>query len=378
VTRTAPSPADQELIAACAEWDAKPTATQLERWRHYRQLPRNERRALGRQRGSTSTYPPEAAPIAAALWHLSRQGVNRHEASVRLFSFGALLDETAVRAAALWAVGRRQRDMRKIQDGGEERVDQFVQRIRASVRPWDPSLPHYEKPASAPRAVLDVRRKARRQRQDAVELGAQLAMDPDLVCADNILRMLRLAGAASFAEELGPVLRAAEAAGRPMSPWVDMHTTLVGIAEHAPITRLAAARSVLVGWSPLQWSLPMLAVVDANVRAVWLEMQEADPGRMWLTFPAVTDRPEVVMVTVLMIAASDNLVHQGWDLVRRLTPVMLAASADSLPGLPPDVAATFGGVAARLDLPGDIPTELAAGGVEALAMVARTAADGLL
>ena len=102
--RTGPSPADRELIACAARQGAAVTARKLERWRRQGLLAPNQRRALGRGKGSTSEPPPGACELVVWLARNVRPGRRPGDLALMAFAAGHPVPEVTVRAAFTAAV----------------------------------------------------------------------------------------------------------------------------------------------------------------------------------------------------------------------------------------------------------------------------------
>jgi hypothetical protein len=87
MSRRAVSQADQALIAEVAARGVSISATKLERWRSVGLMPKPAVDHLG-ARGTSTTYPPEAVEIAAAIGRLSRRGHPFRTVAVSLFFEG--------------------------------------------------------------------------------------------------------------------------------------------------------------------------------------------------------------------------------------------------------------------------------------------------
>jgi len=100
VPRSSPSRADAALIHALAQRGKQVSPYQLERWRTAGLLPRNQRRGLGRSRGSVSELDPGTLERATILAEHSRQGRSLPGAHViERFARGLPVAEERVRAA---------------------------------------------------------------------------------------------------------------------------------------------------------------------------------------------------------------------------------------------------------------------------------------
>ena len=106
MSRSAPSRADQALIAHAASYGRHATARQLERWRTQGLLPPNIRSYPGRGAGSASQPASGAGDLVVWLTEHARRG--RRPGDLALFAFGAGLavPEATVRAAFADAVNR--------------------------------------------------------------------------------------------------------------------------------------------------------------------------------------------------------------------------------------------------------------------------------
>ena len=127
MTRTGPSRADAELIAALARIGLTVSIYQLERWRRVGALPRNSRRGLGRGRGSTSQVPPETFIRARALASSAQQGRPNLLADP-LFVLLSSADKTAaadakVHAAALDKLAAMRHKLKSGDDRGDTAAD---------------------------------------------------------------------------------------------------------------------------------------------------------------------------------------------------------------------------------------------------------------
>jgi hypothetical protein len=93
------SRADKRLIAALARRDIDVSDTQLERWRQAGLLQSPVRHGLGRGRGSTSEYPPDAVDQAAELSALVRRGQPMERVALMMFARGRWVRPDALRDA---------------------------------------------------------------------------------------------------------------------------------------------------------------------------------------------------------------------------------------------------------------------------------------
>lgn len=93
------SPATAALIAACKEAGETVSARQIERWRQLDLLPRPARHALGRGRGSTTTYPEQTAEAAVAVARSLRTGHRLDQVALVLFAEDIPVPEPAIRRA---------------------------------------------------------------------------------------------------------------------------------------------------------------------------------------------------------------------------------------------------------------------------------------
>ena len=100
MTRSAPSRADVALIDALADRELDVSPYQLERWRTAGLLPRNNRRPLGRGKGSTSELDDVAVELAARLAEHARQGRAMPGSHIiERFAKGQRLEEDRIREA---------------------------------------------------------------------------------------------------------------------------------------------------------------------------------------------------------------------------------------------------------------------------------------
>ena len=99
--RSAPSKADETLIAALAEEDHDISPFQLERWRRDEQLPRTIRHGSGRGAGSTSTYPEQALATARVFAREAWQGRSRHYGTLAAFGAAAMKSDVWVSERAV-------------------------------------------------------------------------------------------------------------------------------------------------------------------------------------------------------------------------------------------------------------------------------------
>ncbi|MFJ9395517.1 hypothetical protein ACIRQT_11655 [Streptomyces californicus] len=129
MARTGPSEADAALLDHLRGKGRQVSLAQLERWRLAGILPRNERKPLGRGRGSTSTLHPASADIAEAIAMTSRRSRSIYEAALRVFAAdprhddlfvlpGVQLPEQAIRSALDWFV-----------DYGDQSLDRRIERL---------------------------------------------------------------------------------------------------------------------------------------------------------------------------------------------------------------------------------------------------------
>ncbi len=93
------SPATAALISACNEAGETVSARQIERWRQLDLLPRPARHALGRGRGSTTTYPEQTVDTAVAVARSLRTGHRLDQVALVLFADGIPVPESAIRRA---------------------------------------------------------------------------------------------------------------------------------------------------------------------------------------------------------------------------------------------------------------------------------------
>ncbi|WP_328336978.1 hypothetical protein [Streptomyces violaceus] len=98
-SRSAPSPADQQLIDHAREHGHRVSVKRLEVWRRAALLPGNVVRSLGRGRGSASVPREEAFVLVVALARLARRGVRPSDLALALFDEGLPVPETAARKA---------------------------------------------------------------------------------------------------------------------------------------------------------------------------------------------------------------------------------------------------------------------------------------
>lgn len=121
--RTPPSPADRELIAHAAAVGVEVSGDRLEHWRRVGLLPPNERRSLGRGRGSASRLAPGAAELVVWLAHNARRG--RRPADLALIAFGQDLavPHAAVREAFAGAASAVRLELEAMMPAGSEPED---------------------------------------------------------------------------------------------------------------------------------------------------------------------------------------------------------------------------------------------------------------
>lgn len=128
MVRTGPSRAEGALLDHLRSKGLRVSAAQLERWRLAGVLPKNDRKYLGRGKGSTSDLSPVTVDIAEAMAMTVRRGRSLHEAVLRIFTVdprhndlfvlpGIQLPERSIRAAMDWFI-----------ESGDQSLDRRIER----------------------------------------------------------------------------------------------------------------------------------------------------------------------------------------------------------------------------------------------------------
>ncbi len=366
--RTAPSPADQELTGYAAGQDAVVTARKLERWRGQGLLEPNQRRYLGRGKGSASVPPPGAHELVVWLARNARPGRRPRDLALLAFAAGHPVPEATVRAAFTAAVrGIRLPgglDAAPGTDPGDVADAVVAARPRltvipARVRRIDRALQGMGVDWSAPPlARLDPGLAAEQPGRNGLMFTAVQAMltggaGTDMASIGSFARSLAPAGgAAPLAGQIEyrwPVSRGREPPGLPDDEDIisqlhnhDLRQQMTGLAARTPLAELRDAFTLAA--SLPGWATGMCAAVEAEIRTgelgpaaqEWV-ISSAGLTRLVLTFALRDAKPG---------PADTAIAALGWifvrNMIRALRPLLPAANFDVLDNplsVPPFLAA---------------------------------------
>lgn len=324
--RGATSQADLTLIADLSDHEVRVSPYELERWRRAGwSCLRPARRRLGRGRGSTSRYPAEALPVAAALAAATAQGRPLAIATVALFMCGMQVDERPLRDALCWVVDSDERRYERMRSD-HEMENRHIRRARANVLSH-PLLLDYELDQE-PRAI-DRRDRASRRRdlRKAAGQAADLAVYDEAPASDEVEDFLRLVGMDKTAVAVGDAIRAREFAGIEAS---STGNSAVGrqLAKEIPIRRLYAARSILAIWNVAYLQLFVAAASGEPTARETLATLKNDESATWFRWVIGSPRmvtPTAYAHTLLTFAADEQTIDACWGYARALLPGFLIA-----------------------------------------------------
>ncbi|WP_159062882.1 hypothetical protein [Streptomyces scabiei] len=159
MVRTGPSAADVTLLDHLRGKGWPVSLAQLERWRLAGVLPRNERKHLGRGKGSISILNPASTEIAEVMAMTSRRGRSIHEAVLRVFTADPRYDdlfmlpkvrlpEQAIRSALEWFVRFGDQSL-------DRRIERALKRMKgspddAAEKVYQLAIAHYRRVQNYP------------------------------------------------------------------------------------------------------------------------------------------------------------------------------------------------------------------------------------
>ena len=214
MTRSAPSRADVALIDALADRGLDVSPYQLERWRTAGLLPRNNRRPLGRGKGSTSELDDVAVELAARLAEYARQGRAMPGSHIiECFAKGQRLEEDRIREAFHALLDRISRklavDAGKDDQGWQARYDAARRTSRNSTPVnWQELIDAFNETPSRPDPSPSEERAA-------VRTMFRTIADATETTADELLHAFGIFGSAAGldVEQMISAQREAELAG---------------------------------------------------------------------------------------------------------------------------------------------------------------------
>lgn len=351
--RGAVSLADESLISALADEDIYVSAAQLERWRHYGQLPRPVRHGRGRGKGSVSEYPEVALETARVLAGEAWQGRSRHYSTFATFSAGAFgrsvyYEEAAVREAFVWALERirRFRDKKRARD--PEAIDKLAEQLRSRVKIYDPVLWHIAPPEHATRGQAKERTQARR---DLAEVRAMRAMmffdDLGQFNADFVADSMRFSGWP--VETLRKEMIEFEAANEGVlfeegsAGFLDF---MIEWAHEVDFDRLCQARDAFLGTGSAHMLLVICSGITESARRFLIELRQSEAGRLFAEVNYFGNRPEQMVAGTLQTSMDEDylesMLRYGQELSLRLIPFMVETHARAILTVGGDSLANIG------------------------------------
>lgn len=304
VPRGPTSQADQDLLAALQaagiDWV---TEYQLERWRQAGALPAPVRRFLGRGKGSTSVYPPEAAAVAKALANHTYQGRSLHYAVLASFRESAPVPEPAVRRSMQWIVEADRQQARRAAADNEDAVANRAARARQATT-WAMALPLLaEAPLQGGSRRQRSARAARRRVLGGVAADAVLMQyeEEPMAVSDMASETLAAFGHPDAAE-IGAAVRAGEAEG---SYHHLLSQRAVGDAiAQSRFDRLCAASEAIKAAATYNYLLTFFAAFYEPVRNVVTNVAHQPMGTWCLAIPPAFSRPETAPAAFTSLCAT--------------------------------------------------------------------------
>jgi hypothetical protein len=330
MTRATPSRANVGLASDLAARNVKVSVFQLESWAQFGLLRPPVRRALGRPRGKTSSYGPEAIPMAMIIARRAGQGRALKAIALELFMERFPVPESTLRESLLWVIDTLARRAKRIRDRGQAAVDRKVRQSKASVSIYHQLLLPYDlDPHSRERRrLLHERAERRRVLQAATGMVMNLALQDEVPLPYWIEEMFTDLGMDQTASRVGPGL--AEERGEVLLTEKASERMRAQVMT-VPFDRLCAARNVITGWVPTFDNLVIAAVAgcdEARTILTWLSHEES---AQWL-IDAVNrpSDPWRIYGSLLDLASADQFLQVGWNYVKALFPISTQLLAQRL------------------------------------------------